>query len=97
MTVRAPVTLARRKVMRRLTNMGNLSVAVRRAWRALDQAKIAVDTAVDAEARKVLATLSSIEMLNLPRLSISPLPQGVTARCALISCTPQPPSMAARF
>ena len=64
----APVTLARRKVMRRLTNMGNLSVAVRRAWRALDQAKIAVDTAVDAEARKILATLSSIEMLNFSRL-----------------------------
>ena len=72
----APVTLVRRMVMRRLTNMGNLSVAVRRAWRALDQAKTAVDTAVDAEARKVLATLSSIEMLNLSRLYLS-----AAARC----------------
>jgi len=72
----APVTLVRRKVMRRLTNMGNLSVAVRRAWRALDQAKAAVDTAVDAEARKVLATLSSIEMLNVSRLYLS-----AAARC----------------
>jgi uncharacterized membrane protein YccC len=72
----APVTLARRKIMRRLTNMGNLSVAVRRAWRAIDQAKTAVDTAVDAEARKVLATLSSMEMLNLSRLYLS-----AAARC----------------
>jgi len=63
----APVTLARRKVMRRLTNMGNLSVAVRRAWRALDQTKTAIDPAVDAEARKALSTLSSVEMLDLSR------------------------------
>lgn len=63
----APVTLARRKVMRRLTDMGNLSLAVRRAWRALDQARTVIDPAVDAEARKVLPTLSSVEMLDLSR------------------------------
>ena len=62
-----PATLARRKVMRRLTNMGNLSVAVRRAWRALDQARIAVDPAVDAKARQVLPILSSVELLDLSR------------------------------
>lgn len=47
--------------------MGNLSVAVRRAWRALDQTKTAIDPAVDAEARKALSTLSSVEMLDLSR------------------------------
>jgi hypothetical protein len=62
-----PVTLARRNVMRRLTNMGNLSVAVRRAWRALDQARIAVDPAVDAKARQALPILSSVELLDLSR------------------------------
>jgi uncharacterized membrane protein YccC len=67
----APVTLARRKVMRRLTNMGNLSVAVRRAWRALDQARTAVDPAVDAEAREVLPTLSPVELLDLSRTYLS--------------------------
>src|SRR5580704_8902275 len=38
----APVTLARRNVMKRLSNLGNLSVAVRRSWRALDQARTAI-------------------------------------------------------
>jgi|GEM_PF-2979551 len=60
-----PATRARRNVMGRLTNMGNLSVAVRRAWRALDQSQTAVDPAVDADARKVLPTLSSAELLDL--------------------------------
>jgi uncharacterized membrane protein YccC len=63
----ASVTFARRKVMRRLTNMGNLSVAVRRAWRALDQARTAIGPAVDAEARKILPTLSSKDLLDLSR------------------------------
>jgi uncharacterized membrane protein YccC len=62
-----PVTRARRYVMRRLTNMGNLSVAVRRAWRALDQARTAIDPAVDTHTRKVLPTMSSAELLDLSR------------------------------
>jgi hypothetical protein len=63
----APATLARRNVMGRLSNMGNLSVAVRRSWRALDQARSAIDLAVDAKARKILPTLSSGELLDLSR------------------------------
>jgi hypothetical protein len=63
----APVTLARRNVMKRLSNLGNLSVAVRRSWRALDQARTAIDPAVDAKARHILPTLSRTEILDLAR------------------------------
>ena len=62
-----PVTLARRNVMRRLSDLGNLSFAVRRSWRALDQARIAVDPAIDAKARQILPTLSPVEILDLSR------------------------------
>ena len=62
-----PVTFARRNVMMRLSNMGNLSVAVRRSWRALDQARSVIDPAVDATARKILPTLSSEAMIGLAR------------------------------
>jgi hypothetical protein len=62
-----PVTLARRNVMRRLSDLGNLSLAVRRSWRALDQARIAVDPAIDAKARQILPTLSPMELLDLSR------------------------------
>jgi uncharacterized membrane protein YccC len=63
----APVTLARRNVMKRLTDLGNLSFAVRRSWRALDQARNAVDPAIDAKARRILPTLSPVEILDLSR------------------------------
>src|SRR3984957_10120522 len=66
-----PVTLARRNVMRRLSNLGNLSFAVRRSWRALDQARIAVDPAIDAKARKILPTLSPVELLDLSRIYLT--------------------------
>jgi len=62
-----PVTLARRNVMRRLSDLGNLSFAVRRSWRALDQARNAVDPAIDAKARQILPTLSPAEILDLSR------------------------------
>ena len=62
-----PATPARRNVMRRLSNLGNLSFAVRRSWRALDQARTAVDPAIDAKARQILPTLSSVDMLDLSR------------------------------
>jgi uncharacterized membrane protein YccC len=62
-----PVTLARRNVMRRLSDLGNLSLAVRRSWRALDRARTAVDPAIDARARQILPTLSSVELLDLSR------------------------------
>jgi hypothetical protein len=48
-----PVTPARRNVMRRLSDLGNLSFAVRRSWRALDQARSAIDPAIDAKARQI--------------------------------------------
>jgi uncharacterized membrane protein YccC len=62
-----PVTPARRNVTRRLSDLGNLSFAVQRSWRALDQARIAVDPAIDARARQILPTLSSVEILDLSR------------------------------
>jgi hypothetical protein len=62
-----PVTPARRNVMSRLSGLGNLSFAVRRSWRALDQAKNAVDSAIDAKARQILPTLSPVEILDLSR------------------------------
>jgi hypothetical protein len=62
-----PVTPARRNVIRRLSDLGNLSFAVRRSWRALDQARIAVDPAIDAKARQILPTLSPVEILDLSR------------------------------
>jgi uncharacterized membrane protein YccC len=62
-----PVTPARRNVIRRLSDLGNLSFAVRRSWRALDQARIAVDPAIDARARQILPTLSPVEILDLSR------------------------------
>jgi uncharacterized membrane protein YccC len=67
----APPTLARRNVMRRLTNLGNLSVAVRRSWRALDLARTAIDPALDAKARHVLPMLSRTEILDLSRSYLS--------------------------
>jgi uncharacterized membrane protein YccC len=62
-----PVTPARRNVMRRLSNLGNLSFAVRRSWRALDQARFGIDPAIDAKARQILPTLSPMELLDLSR------------------------------
>jgi uncharacterized membrane protein YccC len=61
------VTLARRNVMRRLSNMGNLSLAVRRSWRALDHARGDIDPVIDAKARQVLPTLAPQEILGLSR------------------------------
>jgi uncharacterized membrane protein YccC len=61
------VTPARRKVMRRLSDLGNLSFAVRRSWRALDKARLAIDPAIDAKARQILPALSPEEILDLSR------------------------------
>src|SRR3984893_11337552 len=61
------VTSARRNVMRRLSDLGNLSFAVRRSWRALDQTRNAVDPAIDAKVRQILSTLSPVEILDLSR------------------------------
>jgi uncharacterized membrane protein YccC len=61
------VTPARRNVVRRLSDLGNLGFAVRRSWRALDQARIAIDPAIDAKARQILPTLSPMEILDLSR------------------------------
>ena len=51
-------TLARTKTMKRLLDIGNLALAVRRAWRSLDRAAASIDSNIDAEARRVLPTLS---------------------------------------
>jgi len=66
-----PVTPARRNVMKRLSDLGNLSLAVRRSWRALDQARISVDPTIDANARQILPTLSPMELLNLSRIYLT--------------------------
>src|SRR3981081_4698089 len=66
-----PVTPARRNVMRRLSDLGNLSLAVRRAWRALDGARISVDAANDAKARQIIPTLSPMELLDLSRIYLT--------------------------
>ena len=51
-------TLARRRTMKRLVDIGNLGLAVRRAWRSLDRAKPSIDPALDARARRNLPSLS---------------------------------------
>ena len=49
---------ARLSTMKRLVDVGNLGLAVRRAWRNLDAARPAIDPELDARARRVLPTLS---------------------------------------
>jgi len=56
-----PVTLARRKTMQRLIDLGLLAYAVRRTWRGLDATRSLVPAALDAEARAILPTLSPDE------------------------------------
>jgi uncharacterized membrane protein YccC len=58
-------TLARRKTMMRLVDLGLLAYAVRRSWRALDRARSFVPAALDAHARRVLPTLSLEETEQL--------------------------------
>jgi uncharacterized membrane protein YccC len=61
------ITPARRNVMKRLSDLGNLGFAVRRSWRALDRARSAIDLSIDAKARQILPTLSPREILDLSR------------------------------
>lgn len=58
-------TLARRKTMKRLVDIGNLGLAVRRAWRGLDRARPFMSSDIDAKARKVLPSLSPEETFAL--------------------------------
>ena len=58
-------TLARQKTMKRLVDIGNLGLAVRRAWRGLDRARSAIDSDVDARARRTLPSLSPDETFAL--------------------------------
>jgi uncharacterized membrane protein YccC len=62
-----PVSIARHNVMIRLFDMGNLSVAVRRSWRAIDKARSDVDPAIDAKARHILPTLVPEQILGVSR------------------------------
>src|ERR1700674_215572 len=68
------VNPARRNVVRRLSDLGNLSFAVRRSWRALDQARTAVDAAIDAKARQILPPLSPGEILDPPGTYLAAVP-----------------------
>lgn len=61
----AAVTLARRKTMKRLVDIGNLGLVVRRAWRGLDRARAFISPDVDAKARKLLPSLSPEETFAL--------------------------------
>ena len=58
-------SVARRATMMRLVDLGNLGLAVRRAWRGLDRARPIIDPAVDQRAREVLPTLSPDEIFKL--------------------------------
>lgn len=58
---RAVPSLARQKTMRRLVDLGHLSYAVRRSWRALDRARPLIDAEIDAQARRLLPSLSPEE------------------------------------
>ena len=44
--------------MKRLVDVGNLNLAVRRTWRLLDHARGAVSPDLDARARRILPSLS---------------------------------------
>ena len=61
----AAPSLARRNTMKRLVDVGNLALAVRRAWRGLDRARPYVDPELDARARRVLPSLSPEETFGL--------------------------------
>jgi uncharacterized membrane protein YccC len=62
-----PVSLARRKTMVRLSDIGNLAFAVRRSWRALDAAKAVAPVSLDARARAVLPSLVADQTLAVAR------------------------------
>ena len=61
------VTPARRKTAKRLSDIGNLAYAVRRSWRALDAARPAIEPEMDAQARRILPSLSPDETLDVAR------------------------------
>ena len=59
------VTSARQKTLKRLVDIGNLSLAVRRAWRGLDAARPFIAPALDASAREALPRLLPAETFAL--------------------------------
>ncbi len=59
------VTPARHKTLQRLVDIGNLSLAVRRAWRGLDGARPIIGPDLDASARKLLPRLLPAETFAL--------------------------------
>ncbi len=61
------ITLARHKTMQRLIDLGLLSYALRRSWRALDRAKPDVPSKLDQQARQILPTLSPDETEAIAR------------------------------
>ena len=68
--------------MKRLVDVGNLALVIRRAWRGLDRARASIDPAIDAEARRVLPRLSPSETGDLAATYLRAA-QGSTGRPAL--------------
>ncbi len=61
----AAPSVARRNTMKRLVDIGNLNLAVRRTWRHLDKARNAVSPELDARAREILPSLAPDETFAL--------------------------------
>ena len=75
-------TPARLKTMQRLVDIGNLATAVRRSWRSLDAARPDIEARVDAEARKLLPSLSPEETMAMAGTYLDAA-KGKTGRPAL--------------
>lgn len=61
------VTVARRKTLTRVNDIGNLAFAVRRAWRAIDSASGAAPPELEARARRILPALAQGETVAVAR------------------------------
>ena len=76
------ITLTRHKILERLVGIGNLSLAVRSAWRGLDAARPFITPDLDASARKALPSLRPAETFALADAYLSAA-KGVTGQPAL--------------
>ncbi len=76
------VTPTRHKTLERLVGIGNLSLAVRSAWRGLDAARPFITPGLDASARKALPSLRPAETFALADAYLSAA-KGATGQPAL--------------
>lgn len=67
---KAAPTLARQETMTRLVDLGNLSLAIRRAWRSLDRAQPDIAQDVDIRARALLPQLGPRDLLDVARVYV---------------------------